>query len=122
MTSMSPASTSQGFGFAPIEALPDISASDLKNKFSEVVRLASREPLAITRHNRREFVIITAERYAELQESHRAPLESLTTEFDALVSRINTAKGKRAANALFSSNTADLGRVAVKSRKSARHA
>ena len=46
---------------APVADLADVSTTVLKNKFSDVARLASREPLAITRHNRREFVILTAE-------------------------------------------------------------
>lgn len=122
MSTAHAASTAQGFGFAPVAALPDISASDLKNKFSEVVRRASREPVAITRHKRREFVILTAGQYEELQKSRIAPLEGLTAEFDQLVARINTPKAKRATAALFSATPAALGRAALKARKRAAHA
>jgi len=115
-------STSHGFDFAPIAALPDISASDLKNKFSEVARLVAREPLAVTRHNRREFVILTASQYEELQQSRRAPLESLTAEFDQLVARMNTPKAKRATVALFSASAKALGKAAVNARRTAAHA
>ncbi len=100
MSTTRAASTAQGFGFAPIAALPDISASDLKNKFSEVARLAAREPLAITRHKRREYVILTAGQYEELQQSRLAPLKTLATDFDQMVAKMNTPKD-RAARASF---------------------
>ena len=105
-------------GFASIAQLPEVTASVLKNKFSEVARLAAREPLAVSRHNRREFVIITAEHYEELQQSRRAPLESLAAEFDQLVARMNTPKAKRAAASLFSATSGQLGKAALKARRS----
>src|SRR6218665_2576750 len=89
-------------GFAAIGDLPEITASDLKNKFSEVARLTAREPVAVTRHNRREFVILTAGQYEEFQQSRRAPLETLAGEFDQLVAKMNTPKAKRATASLFS--------------------
>jgi antitoxin Phd len=113
---------SQGFGFAPVAGLPGISASDLKNKFSEVARLAARGPLAVTRHNRRDFVILPASRYEELQQSRRAPLESLASEFDQLVAKMNTPKAKRATTTLFSADSKALGRAALKARRSAARA
>lgn len=94
------ASTAQGFGFSPIAALPNISASDLKNKFSEVARLTAREPLAVTRHNRREYVILTASQYEEFQQRRLAPLKALATEFDRMVAKMNTP-ADRAARASF---------------------
>ncbi len=115
-------STVQGFGFAPVAALADISASDLKNKFSEVARLAAREPLAVTRHNRREYVILTVGQYEQFQQSQRAPLENLTAEFDQLVARMNTRKAKRATAALFSASAKTLGQAALKTRRAAAHA
>ena len=96
-------STPQTFGFASVADLPEVTASILKNKFSEVVRLASREPLAITRHNRREFVIITAEHYDELQKSRLAPLKSLTAEFDQMVAKMNTPTDRAARRRFFKS-------------------
>lgn len=110
------------FGFASVTQLPEVTASVLKNKFSEVARLASREPLAVTRHNRREFVILTAEQYDELQKGRLAPLESLTAEFDRMVAKMNTAKGKRASAALFSATSSKLGKAAMKMTRSTSHA
>lgn len=110
------------FGFASVADLSEVTASVLKNKFSEVARLASSGPLAVSRHNRREFVILTAEQYEELQQSRRAPLESLTAEFDQMVARMNTPTGKRAAASVFSASPKALGKAAANARRAAARA
>ena len=110
------------FGFSSVADLSEVTASVLKNKFSEVARLASKGPLAVSRHSRREFVILTAAQYEELQQSRRAPLESLAAEFDQMVATMNTPKAKRATAALFSATSADLGRAFVKTSRPAAHA
>jgi prevent-host-death family protein len=113
------ATGSTGLAFSPIADLPEITASELKNKFSEVARLTAREPLAVSRHNRREFVILTAAQYEEVQRSRRAPLESLAAEFDAMVAKMNTPKAKRATASLFSASGKALGKAAAKARRTA---
>ena len=110
------------FGFSSVADLSEVTASVLKNKFSEVARLASKGPLAVSRHNRREFVILTAGQYEELQQSRRAPLESLAAEFDQMVATMNTPKAKHATAALFSATSADLGHAFVKTSRPAAHA
>ncbi|HTJ79725.1 MAG TPA: type II toxin-antitoxin system prevent-host-death family antitoxin [Rariglobus sp.] len=116
------APSSHAFGFSSVADLSEITASVLKNKFSEVARLASSGPLAVSRHNRREFVILTAEQYEALQQSRRAPLESLTAEFDQMVAKMNTPAGKRASASLFSASPKTLGKAAVNARRVAAHA
>ncbi len=111
----------QSFGFSPVADLSEVTASVLKNKFSEVARLASSGPLAVSRHNRREFVILTAAQYEELQQSRRAPLETLAGEFDQLVAKMNTAKAKRATASLFAASGNALGKASLEAR-SAGHA
>ena len=103
-------------GFFSIADMSEVTASVLKNKFSEVARLASSGPLAISRHNRREFVILTAGQYEELQKSRRAPLETLSAEFDQMVAQMNTPKAKRATVSLFAASSKALGKAAVKAR------
>lgn len=110
------------FGFASVADLPEISASVLKNKFSEVARLASREPLAVSRHNRREFVILTAEQYDELQQSRRAPLEGLTAEFDQMVARMNTPADRAARRVFFKASAVKPAPSLVRLKKARAHA
>ena len=112
-------SPSSAFSFAPITALPDISASELKNKFSEVARLAAREPVAVTWHNRREYVILTASQYEEFQQSRLAPLKSLAADFDRMVARMNTPED-RAARASFFKVSAVKPSASLKKTKSKR--
>jgi prevent-host-death family protein len=116
------ASVSTGFAFAPISALPDISASDLKNKFSEVARRAAREPLAVTRHNRREYVILTASQYEEFQQSRLAPLKTLATDFDQMVAKINTSKDRSARARFFKASAVKASAALKKLKKSRAHA
>lgn len=116
------ASAPQGFGLNPVAALPDIPASVLKNKFSEVVRRAAKEPLAITRHNRREFVILSAEQYEELQQSRLAPLQGLTADFDQMVARMNTSKDRAARSNFFKASAVKLSPALAKSIKQRVHA
>jgi prevent-host-death family protein len=117
MSSTAPAP--HAFGFPSVVDLAEVTASVLKNKFSEVARLASSGPLAVSRHNRREFVILTAGQYEELQQSRRAPLESLTADFDQMVAKMNTPKARRAAASLFSASPKALGKAAVNARRAA---
>ena len=117
MSAIHDAPASAGSGFGSIADLPDISASDLKNKFSEVVRRAAREPVAITRHKRREFVILTAQQYDELQQTRLAPLKNLATDFDQMVARMNTPKDRAARGRFFKATAVKPSAGLVKLKK-----
>ena len=106
----------------PQSGLKAVTSSDLKNHVASVLAVASVEPVAVLRHNQPRFVLMHFEQYAELQRARRAPLDALSAEFDALVQRMNSHKGKRAAAALFSATPTALGRAAASARKRAAHA
>ncbi|MCC5021763.1 MAG: type II toxin-antitoxin system prevent-host-death family antitoxin [Candidatus Synoicihabitans palmerolidicus] len=110
------------FGFASVADLSEVTASVLKNKFSEVSRLASIAPLAVSRHNRREFVILTAKQYEELQQSRRAPLESLTAEFDQMVAKMNTSADRAARQSFFNASAVKPSPALVQLKKARAHA
>ena len=107
---------------APVADLADVSTTVLKNKFSDVARLASREPLAITRHNRREFVILTAEQYEEIQKSRQVPLDSLTAEFDEMVAKMNTREDRAARESFFAASAVQPSTSVKKPAKPRTHA
>jgi prevent-host-death family protein len=109
-------------GFASIDVLPEVTASVLKNKFSEVVRMALREPLAITRHSRREFVILTAEQYEELQQSQLGSLAALTAEFDEMVAKMNTPADRAARRSFFKASAVKAGPALARLKKGRAHA
>ena len=96
-----------------VASLPSVSASELKNNFGDVVRQASREAVAVTRHRRPEFVLVPAAEYEELRRARQAPLEALTAEFDAMIAQMNTAAAKRGIDKLFASTPEQLGQAAV---------
>ncbi len=43
--------------------MPTVGALEFQRKFAEIQHEARREPVEITRHGRREFVLMTAEHY-----------------------------------------------------------
>lgn len=97
-----------------ISGLRAVTASDLKNKLGEVIAQAGKGAVAITRHQRVEFVLLPVEQYLELQQARTAPLEALTSEFDAMVARMNTPAAKRGVDRLFKATPSALGKSAVK--------
>jgi antitoxin Phd len=101
-------------GLATLKKLPAMSASSLKNHIGEALLKAAGNGLAITRHNRPEFVLLPAAKYLELQRAHQMPLEALSAEFDAMVARMNTPSAQRGVNSLFSATPTELGKSAVK--------
>jgi len=106
---------------APIDPLlsdlPAFDASTVKNKFRDVAEQAAKGPIAISRYNRPELVIMSAEDYVRLEKLRRAPLDALSGQFDELVTKMQTAKSQKAVQALFGATSADLGKAAVKAVK-----
>lgn len=55
--------------------MPTVGALEFQRKFGEYQHQAQREPVEITRHGRREFVLMSADHYdwlkAAVQRSHR---------------------------------------------------
>jgi len=100
-----------------VDALPAMTASNLKNNFGKASLQASKGALAITRHNRAEFVLMPVQEYVQLQRARQAPLEGLAAQFDAMVARMNTPAARKGAAALFKASPAQLGKSAVKAAK-----
>lgn len=89
-------------------------ASTVKNRFRDVAERAATEAVAISRYNRPEFVIMSAEEYIRLERLRRAPLDLLTGQFDALVAKMQTGKSQKAVRKLFRATPASLGKAALK--------
>jgi prevent-host-death family protein len=68
--------------------------------------------VVITSHNKPEMVLMTVERYVELQEAGRPSLDHLTQEFDQLVARMQRSSAPAGAAAAFELDGAELGRIA----------
>lgn len=100
-----------------LEALPAVDASTVKNQFSAVARQAATGAVAIRRHRRREWVLMSAEEYVRLEKLGRAPLEALGGQFDDLVAQMQTARSRSAVQGLFRAGSSALGKAALKSAK-----
>lgn len=81
--------------------------------FGEVALQAMKGAVAITRHQRAEFVLLPVDQYLALQEAQAAPLEDLASQFDAMVARMNTPAAKRGVAKLFQATPTELGKSAV---------
>lgn len=99
-----------------LEQIPDIqtvTASALKNQFGKVSAQAKKGAVAITRHQRAEFILLSVDRFLDLQRAQTAPLDALTAQFDAMVARMNTPKAESGVARLFKAKPAALGKAAV---------
>lgn len=92
-------------------------ASTLKNQFRNVAEQAAKGAVAISRYSRPELVLMTAAEYVRLEKLRRAPFDALTGQFDELVAKMQTAKSRKAVQALFGATPAGLGTAAVKAAK-----
>ena len=100
-----------------LSALPSVDASTVKNRFRDVAERAAETAVAINRYGRPEWVIMPADEFVRLEKSSRAPLDSLSSQFDDLVAEMQTAKARKAVRSLFAAAPADLGKAAVKATK-----
>ena len=80
----------------------------------------SQGEVIITSHNKPEMVLMTVERYVELQEAGRPSLNALTQEFDQLIAKMQTVEAPAGASAAFAMNGAELGQIALRAAQVAR--
>lgn len=68
----------------------------------------------ITSHNKPEMVLMTVERYLELQQAGRPSLDALSQEFDQLVAQMQGHEAPAGAAAAFAMSGAELGQIALR--------
>lgn len=75
-----------------VKALPEFSATRLATEVGTVTREVLRRGAAvITKHQKPVMVLMSVERYAELERAAAPDLEAMTREFDALYARMQSA-------------------------------
>ena len=92
-----------------LEDLPRQTASDVKNKWREVVReVRESGSVAITNHSSVELVLVNAEAYrqlaassAALQEREAAVMEQLAAQFDERLAALRAPAAAKKAAAVF---------------------
>jgi len=71
----------------------------------------------ITSHNKPEMVLMTVERYIELQQAGRPSLDALSQEFDHLVARMQACSTPVGAASAFAMEGTELGQIALQAAK-----
>ena len=95
--------------------IPSVAATKAKNEFGAILDKATHGgAVAITRHDTPKAVLISYDEFQSLMRTRSQTLENLGTEFDGLLSRMQTPKAKKGMKAAFNASPAQLGRSAVK--------
>lgn len=95
----------------------DISATEFKKHFGKTLDEALRGRIVrITRHGRAEdrWVLLREDDLERLRSGAKSPLDDLRGQFDALVARMQTSRGRRAAAGVGTASMEELGKAAVK--------
>ncbi|RZJ10166.1 MAG: type II toxin-antitoxin system Phd/YefM family antitoxin [Rubrivivax sp.] len=107
------------FALAIADQLPSVSATQLVAGIQKVGRTVDAHgAVLITKHDQPAYVLMSVERYRELQRAAEPDLGTLNAEFDALLASM---QGKEAAMAeAFAMPPEALGAVAVRAAKARR--
>ena len=102
------------------DQLPSVSATQLVAGIQKVGRaVATHGAVLITKHDQPAFVLMSVERYRELQRAAEPDLGALGGEFDAMLARMQD-QGEALADA-FAMAPEALGQAAVRAAKPHRH-
>lgn len=110
--------------------IPTVAATTVKNAFGSILEQASHGgAVAITRHDMPKAVLLSYQEFQSLVDRQSSLLDTLTTEFDGLLDRMQTSKAKRGVETAFRASPAKLAQAAAKAgrkhrspeRKHSRH-
>lgn len=91
-----------------------VAATKVKNKFGTILEQAVHGgAVAITRHDLPKAVLLSYDEFVSLVKDRVPQLDDLSTEFDALLSRMQTAKARQGMADAFNASPAQLGRAAL---------
>lgn len=97
-----------------LEALPAITATELKSDIANVFRrLGPRDALAVSNHRQLKGVIVGVDEYIELLRLRENMLGALEAELDRQFASMQTPAAARAVEQLFRATPAELGAAAV---------
>jgi|SRR5580693_473005 antitoxin Phd len=99
-------------------AMPTFTATEAKNEFGRVLDTAvEKGGVAITRRDAPKAVLLAVEEFDALVAAGERTLDTLTTEFDGLLARMQTPAARKAMGDAFNATPARLGRAAVAAAK-----
>jgi prevent-host-death family protein len=91
-----------------------VTASEAKSEFGRVLEMAIHgDAVVITKHAAPKAVLISVEHFNALSGAAETRLDTLDSEFDALLARTQTPKARRGMKAAFAASGKQLGKAAV---------
>lgn len=94
--------------------LPSFSATKLASGMQAVAStVMSRGAVVITRHERPSMVLMSVERYLEMEHAAEPNLEALTQQFDDMFARMQGEAAAQAMADAFAMDPSELGEAAV---------
>ena len=95
-----------------------VTATEAQNEFGRVFDSALRDQVVvITKHNAPRVVLLSIDRYNALVAARAAALDTLTSEFDALLERMQSPTARAGMERAFNASPRELGEAAVAEAK-----
>lgn len=89
-------------------------ATEAKNEFGRVLDQALQgATIVITKHDAPRAVLISIDKFNALQQAPQLKLDTLTAEFDALLTRMQTTTARAGMKRAFNASPEQLGKAAV---------
>ncbi len=89
-------------------------ATQAKNEFGRVLDEALQgATVVITKHDAPKAVLISRDKFNALQQAPQLKLDTLSSEFDALLSRMQTARARAGMERAFHASSERLGKAAL---------
>jgi prevent-host-death family protein len=100
------------------EEATTVTATEAQNEFGRVFDTALRDQVVvITKHNAPRAVLLSIDRYNALVGASAAALDTLTSEFDTLLERMQSSTARAAMQRAFNASPGKLGPMAVEEAK-----
>ena len=91
-----------------------VTATEAKTRFGPLLETAmGGRAVIITRHNTARAVLLSVAEFEALSGARPPGLDALTSEFDAVLTRMQTPASRKALTSAFGASPAELGRLAV---------
>ena len=101
-----------------VDDAPSVTASEAKNEFGRVLDMVSQNGIVvITKHSTPKAVLVSVEEFNALAHTARSALDTLSSQFDGLLERMQTPKARRGMKAAFNASPAKLGKAAVEAAR-----
>ncbi len=95
-----------------------VAATKVKNEFGAILEQTIHSgAVAITRHDTPKAVLLSFAEFESLVNERSRSLDDLNTEFDELLTQMQTPSARRGIEAAFHASPVELGRAAVKAAR-----